>query len=413
MRSAPRPIRGGPARLAAATLLGAAAAMLLRLAAGAPARQPPEAGETAAPAAGIEAWRLAPTPLPPPEEIPPREVARVFGEATPLRQAVMLRGLALAASPRRRELLQALPPTSDARLRGLQEAIVASIAAGPSPEAFPEAAAIDPEAWRLVASDPREPAFERRVAAALLRGHPAAASPHLAESLGSMPLADSDGGVAAAVLAAESLLEADAAIDASRLWIGSFEDDRKRAGLLLLALAAGPADAGAAADAASLLDARLWSAASPPLRRIHAATEFAVGRWSPRAPPRELFARLRQGEDGRIDLDLLLGRLAGGDAEAVELLLDLPSPPQQGEAAAVSRWERELAIRGLLRRRFLPELHAAIGDPAAADRAAVASHRDRALASWWLSRRDLRFDAALRQWRRMAPTQAASADAAR
>ncbi len=395
-------MRGGVgAGMLAAAVLGAAMAVLLHHAAGRPL---PEAAETAPPptgdaVAGIDAWRLAAAPTPPPREASLQELAGAFGEATPSQQAVMLRGIAMAEADRLGGLLRALPPAGDAGVRSLQAALAAIAVADPPLSAMVAAEGVPTDALRQAASDPRRPPFERRVAAALLREDRGEASRALAASLGEFAPADPDGGVAAAVLAAESLLDPTAAEAVAQRWIGSFEDDRKRAGLLLLSLVADPEDP--TGRIAAVLKSPLWTEASPPLRRIHAAAEFALGRWSQAVPPEQLFARLRQDEDGGVDLDLLLGRLAGGDAEAVEILLDLPPPPRGG-AASVQRWERELAIRGLLRRRFLPELQAAIGDPAAADRAAILRHRDRAVASWWLARTTLRFDAAGRQWRHAA-----------
>lgn len=436
-----RRLRGGAAALAAAAALGVAAATLLQWAATATSRAPSATGE----GAGERSSR-------PRLGSSPRAAAAEFAGASRSRQRELLREIAAAEPALRRELLRSLPPAAEPRVRGVQAALLAIDGPGAAlppwladPQAEPlerdrllaalllrgdagVAASIgsDPSApWRQLAalpdadpaeaaeirgrlgdgrsvppavdlhaaaSDPARAAFERRLAAALLREEPRRLDASLASELASLPAADPEGGVAAAVLAAESLLTREDAVEAARAWLRSFDDDAKRAGLLLLALVA------TGEEAAPLLAAPLWGRAEPELRRAHAAAELALGRWSRRSAPAELFARIARRPDGGIDLDLLLGRLAAGDADAAESLLDLPDPPVAADAAAIAAFERDLALRGALRRRFLPSLQRAIGDPAGAEPRGLSLHRDLALARWWLDRASTSFDPALRAW---------------
>jgi hypothetical protein len=382
----------------------------------------------------------------------PEAAAVEFADASRFRQRELLREVAAAEPALRRELLRSLPPAAAPRVRGVQAALLAtdepgaalppwladpqaeplerdrliaalvqqgaagvaaSIDADPAapwrqlaalPVADPAAAAeirgrigderIEPPAvdLRAVASDPTRAAFERRLAAALLHGEALRPVASLAAELSALPAADPDGGVAAAVLAAESLLTREAAVEAAQAWVRSFDDDAKRAGLLLLAMVA------TAEEAAPLLALPLWGRAEPELQRAHAVAELAVGRWSRRSAPAEVLARIARRDDGGIDLDLLLGRLAAGDAGAAEALLDLPDPPGAADAGSIAAFERDLAIRGALRRRFLPSLQQAMGDPAGAEPRGLSLHRDLALARWWLDRGSMRFDPSLRAW---------------
>jgi hypothetical protein len=394
-------------------------------------------------------WIAQHAPAPLPTTADPAAVAERFAALPSGMQSLLLESIARSDTPWRVAVLAGLPPAADDALRGRQGALLALALA---PEEWPEwfasaearalldrrlvgllrtgvpisAAALierhpdapwptltalpllhgaiagpggigDRAAVEAVLVDDAAPLLARRIAAALLERIDLEADSidRLAAALSEDPVADRDGMVVATVLAIEALLPREAVLHLADAWIRSLDPDRVRCGLLLLALAMQPGD-----DAAPLhlLEGPRWRSADERTRRTHAAVEWALGRWSRPTPPEALFARMARNADGTLDLDLLLGRLAAGDDSAVPLLLDLPAPPGGAALATVHRWEREMALRGLLRRRFVPSIQQAVGDPVGGDPRGIALARDLATARWWLDRPALRFDHALHRW---------------
>jgi hypothetical protein len=445
-------LRASGASLGAALALGLLGGLALLLAVDAtgpsdlvPESAPPDPGDATA----FTRWlaQQAPTPLPPTAN--PAAIADRFATLPPGLQSLLLESIARSAPAWRGEVLAALPPAADSGLRDLHAALLA-LAFAPEqwPEWFASAEArglldrrlvgllrtgdpidaadlivrhpdapwptvtalpllqvgigpvnalVDRAAIEAVLADGAAPLLARRVAAALLGrvDLDADSIDRLATALSTDPTDDPDGSVVATVLALDALLPHEAVQRLGGAWIGTLDPHRVRAGLLLLALATQP---GVGDSPLHLLDGPRWRSADERTRRVHAAVEWALGRWSRPTPPEALFARMARNPDGTLDLDLLLGRLAAGDETAVPLLLDLPAPPRGDRLEDLQRWEREMALRGLLRRRFVPSIQQAVGDPVGGDPRGIALSRDLATARWWLDRTTLRFDAALRRW---------------
>lgn len=264
-----------------------------------------------------------------------------------------------------------------------------ALADGEPPEAEALAAA-----WDLL-SDPSALLNRRRLAALVLLAE--SATEELPESalanLLDGPIADEGGSVLASAL----LAEATGRTRIASRWLRSLEDERKRAGAILAVLA----DGERGSDAAAI--ARTQAATSEPRTRSllrAAAWALAAARdLGIRDADREFVHRISHERDrGTLDPDVLALRLAAGDAEAVEALLEVPDPPERHDAEAVERWSERMAWRWLLVERFVPSLAESLGSPLGGARRDRALQQDLARSSWWALRSQLRFDPASRRW---------------
>ena len=293
-----------------------------------------------------------------------------------------------ADDPAVRAAIESRAASGDPAARRLLARIDA-IADGEPPEVESLAAA-----WDLL-SDPSALLDRRRLAALVLLAE--SATEELPESaianLLDGPIADEGGSVLAAAL----LAEATGRTRSASRWLRSLEDDRKRAGAILAVLS----DGRGGADAAAI--ARTQSAASDPqVRSVLRAAAWALASprdFGKREADRAFVHRISHQDDrGTLDLDVLALRLAAGDAEAVETLLEVPDPPERDDAEAIERWSERLAWRWVLVERFVPSLAETLGPPLGGSRRERSLQRDLARASWWALRSQLRFDPASRRW---------------
>lgn len=227
---------------------------------------------------------------------------------------------------------------------------------------------------RGILMDPAQPFPRRRLAAWHATDPPAASIEPLLEH----DLAAEDGSIIGVVLLAERHLPPTQAAALAKSWIGSFNDDHKRAGALLAALLGTHAD---------LLRVASEAEDVPRVRTLQRAALFALGERVGPEDDLEFTWRALRGRGGNLDPDIATCLLLRGHAPVLRALTRLEAGPIQASA---------VQSRGWLIERFVPAWHEMSGRPVGGNAPIVRLHFEALDALRQLTSRRLRFDEASR-----------------
>ena len=178
--------------------------------------------------------------------------------------------------------------------------------------------------------------------------------------------ADTRGTVHAAALIAHRGLDPTTRNDLQRRWSTSEDAARRRAGILLAALAAAedgpPTDAETVAGIQATADD---ADAGPAVRRTARLGLRAMDAWSFDAPdPADYAARTARLPDGDLDPDAVMLGILAGDADVLRRLTTPPELPDGPlDEATTRRWAAEIAWRVSLVRGLRPDWWKTAGEP--------------------------------------------------